>query len=178
MWKCRIVTKTSWKSKYENTIQYCFIFTRSLRCLISNKKWNECRFEMSCSTKDSITANDMSEMSHTESGAGSTSGCVLLGVTPPISTAPPTPDDEARSDRLRAALNALDVYETRDGMARRERVLARLAALVQQWATDDIGDNGSGGGQAHVFTYGSYRLGVATRGAGSCRCSPRAAPLR
>lgn len=104
----------------------------------------------------------------TMSSTGSTEK--YLGMTAPISLTPPDDGDRERTSRLVTALQPHGCFEGEQEMTHRMEVLATLNQLVKQWIKDlSIEKNmpptlaNTVGG--HVYTFGSYRLGVHNRGA-------------
>ncbi|SMR58968.1 unnamed protein product [Zymoseptoria tritici ST99CH_1E4] len=92
-------------------------------------------------------------------------GATQYGVSPPISTDPPKPQDLALSESLMEELKAQNNFESPDETKKRGDVLARLQKLLHQ-LVQIVGKQKklpneilkeSGG---KIFTYGSYRLGV------------------
>ena len=93
------------------------------------------------------------------------SGVKYLGVTEPVSTAAPTPADEKRTAELETFLQQAGRYESRSDKAHRETVLATLSGILNTWVRNvslslepPLTDPGCH--RAHVFSFGSYRLGV------------------
>lgn len=91
------------------------------------------------------------------------------GVTPPISEAMATPQDYKITENLIIAMRQENLYETVEGMKKREYVLASLNKLVREWIYEASLEHSmneeealsAGGG---IFTFGSYRLGVVAAG--------------
>ncbi|GAA6011631.1 hypothetical protein JCM8202_004094 [Rhodotorula sphaerocarpa] len=88
-----------------------------------------------------------------------------LGVTPPISVAPPSARDLEVSKTLIQELQDRGVYERPEEGRNREIVLARLDKLVKQFVYRSSLDHGLSEAKAReaggkIFTFGSYRLGV------------------
>ncbi|KAM1826139.1 hypothetical protein ACFX13_025526 [Malus domestica] len=92
------------------------------------------------------------------------------GVTKPISTAGPTEVDILRTLELEKFLVDAGLYETKEGVAKREEVLRRIEQIVKDWVkqltrlrgyTDQMVEDAN----ARIFTFGSYRLGVHGPGA-------------
>ncbi|KAF7456081.1 polyA polymerase [Cryptosporidium felis] len=91
------------------------------------------------------------------------------GVTPPISEAMATPQDYKNTENLIIAMRQEQLYETVEGMKKREYVLASLNKLVREWIYEASLEHSmneeeaisAGGG---IFTFGSYRLGVVAAG--------------
>ncbi|XP_020605131.1 poly(A) polymerase type 3-like [Orbicella faveolata] len=99
---------------------------------------------------------------------GQTQKC--YGITSPISLAGPKPGDIASTKALEESLKPYGVFETEEELQHRMVVLAKLNTLVKQWIIDtSLSKNmpesvaNSVGGK--IFTFGSYRLGVHTKGA-------------
>lgn len=93
-----------------------------------------------------------------------------LGVTSAISTAEPKPLDLKLSSDLEDVLRSYNVFEPESELQDRICVLQKLNSLAKQWIIDvSVSKNLSRsiaeqvGGK--IFTFGSYRLGVHTRGA-------------
>ncbi|PVD25757.1 hypothetical protein C0Q70_13417 [Pomacea canaliculata] len=93
------------------------------------------------------------------------------GVTSPISLAEPKQADLELSDKLEEALRPHGVFESEAEMAHRMEVLARINELVREWIKDvsrqknNIPESKINTFGGMVFTFGSYRLGVNTKGA-------------
>ncbi|GBM56970.1 Poly(A) polymerase alpha [Araneus ventricosus] len=95
---------------------------------------------------------------------------VTLGVTSPISTAYPKPDDIQRTKELEKVLRDYGLFESDEELAHRMEVLSKINQLVKQWIKEiSIKKNmppsvaETVGGK--IYTFGSYRLGVHTKGA-------------
>ncbi|XP_053102860.1 poly(A) polymerase gamma isoform X2 [Hemicordylus capensis] len=89
------------------------------------------------------------------------------GVTSPISLAPPRERDYLYTQKLTEALKPFGVFESEEELNCRSAVLGKLNNLVKEWIAE-VGENknfpsSSCGGK--IFTFGSYRLGVHTKGA-------------
>ncbi|NXF85631.1 PAPOG polymerase, partial [Eubucco bourcierii] len=92
------------------------------------------------------------------------------GVTSPISLAYPKNIDLIQTQRLIEAMEPFDVFEDEKELNHRFIVLGKLNNLVKEWITE-LGENknlppsvlSNVGGK--IFTFGSYRLGVHTKGA-------------
>lgn len=87
------------------------------------------------------------------------------GVTPPVSTALPTPEEVKLNDAMIEELRNQSSFETEDGVQKRRKVLATLQTIVQEFVyTVSIKKNMSEGmakdAGGKLFTFGSYRLGV------------------
>uniref|UniRef100_W5MQ36 polynucleotide adenylyltransferase n=1 Tax=Lepisosteus oculatus TaxID=7918 RepID=W5MQ36_LEPOC len=92
------------------------------------------------------------------------------GITSPISLALPKEADLVLTQKLTEALKPYGVFEEELELQRRILVLGKLNTLVKEWIRDisetknlpaSIIDNVGG----KIFTFGSYRLGVHTKGA-------------
>jgi poly(A) polymerase len=93
-----------------------------------------------------------------------------FGVSQPISMEPPTKAELQLTQKLEEELRAKNVYETEQELEIRLDVLRRINALVKAWVKRVSVEKGlppdqveKAGGK--LFTFGSYRLGVYTRGA-------------
>ncbi|XP_064195393.1 poly(A) polymerase type 3-like isoform X2 [Anguilla rostrata] len=93
-----------------------------------------------------------------------------FGITSPISLAPPKEADLMLTRKLVEALKPYGVFEEELELQRRILVLGKLNTLVKEWIRDmsetknlpaSVVDNVGG----KIFTFGSYRLGVHTKGA-------------
>ncbi|GIJ83497.1 hypothetical protein Asppvi_002320 [Aspergillus pseudoviridinutans] len=87
------------------------------------------------------------------------------GVTPPISTALPTPDELAANDDLISELKAQNNFESPAETERRKQVLQLIQRVTHEFVKVVSRKKGlspaaveAAGGK--IFTYGSYRLGV------------------
>ncbi|XP_068729674.1 poly(A) polymerase beta-like isoform X2 [Montipora capricornis] len=92
------------------------------------------------------------------------------GITSPISLAGPKPGDIELTKALEDSLKPYGVFESEEELQHRMAVLAKLNTLVKQWIIDiSLAKNMPEsvavlvGGK--IFTFGSYRLGVHTKGA-------------
>ncbi|XP_016069143.1 PREDICTED: poly(A) polymerase beta, partial [Miniopterus natalensis] len=94
----------------------------------------------------------------------------LYGISSPISLAAPRETDCALTQKLIETLKPFGVLEEEEELQRRILILEKLNSLVKDWIRE-IGESKSlppavvekVGGK--IFTFGSYRLGVHTRGA-------------
>ncbi|NXL82980.1 PAPOG polymerase, partial [Alectura lathami] len=92
------------------------------------------------------------------------------GVTSPISLAPPKPIDHIHTQKLLEAMKSSGVFEDEEEQNHRLLVLCKLNNLVKKWISE-LGESknlppslvAKVGGR--IFTFGSYRLGVHTKGA-------------
>jgi len=92
------------------------------------------------------------------------------GITSPISLAEPKPIDEELTQSLESTLREYGVFETQEEIQHRMVVLGKLNKLALEWIYDtSIKKNmpetiaKTVGGK--IFTFGSFRLGVHTKGA-------------
>uniref|UniRef100_A0A8C4XHE2 polynucleotide adenylyltransferase n=1 Tax=Erpetoichthys calabaricus TaxID=27687 RepID=A0A8C4XHE2_ERPCA len=92
------------------------------------------------------------------------------GITSPISLAPPKESDRSLTQKLTEALKPYGVFEEELELQRRILVLGKLNSLVKEWIKEisetknlpsSVIENVGG----KIFTFGSYRLGVHTKGA-------------
>ncbi|KAI8967549.1 Poly(A) polymerase central domain-containing protein [Mycotypha africana] len=93
-----------------------------------------------------------------------------LGVTPPISSAPPTEQELKLTDDLLKTLKDFGLFESEQEAQKRVVVLGKLDKLVKEFVykvsklkgfPDSLAREAGG----KIFTYGSYRLGVHGAGA-------------
>ncbi|NWR83038.1 PAPOG polymerase, partial [Furnarius figulus] len=91
------------------------------------------------------------------------------GLTSPISLAPPSDIDHMHTQKLIETMKPFGVFEDKEELYQRTTVLAKLNNLVKEWiselaesknlppsVTEHLGGK--------IFTFGSYRLGVHTKG--------------
>ena len=91
-----------------------------------------------------------------------------LGVTDPISLAGPKEFDIKASQELEKCLRSFDLFESDEMLTKRCMVLGQLNNLLKEWVRDvsakklpaHVADQMDG----KIFTFGSYRLGVHTKG--------------
>ena len=93
-----------------------------------------------------------------------------LGMTVPISLDGPKPQDVERTQALIKSLEPHGCFETEPELLHRLEVLATLNTLVKDWIKElsieknmpaEVAETVGG----HVYTFGSYRLGVHNKGA-------------
>ncbi|KAK5979478.1 Poly polymerase beta [Trichostrongylus colubriformis] len=104
-----------------------------------------------------------------ENGFGEARETPCLGVSQPISKALPDARDLRLTAQLVECLKNFNLFETDDEMHARIEVLRKLNSLVKSWVRKvsesklpaEMCENVGG----KLFTFGSYRLGVHTRGA-------------
>ena len=91
-----------------------------------------------------------------------------LGVTEPISLVGPKETDLKASSELEKCLRSYGLYESDDELNKRCQILSQLNKLLKEWVRDismkkmpaHLAENMDG----KLFTFGSYRLGVHTKG--------------
>ncbi|KAL3874951.1 hypothetical protein ACJMK2_037899 [Sinanodonta woodiana] len=95
----------------------------------------------------------------------------ISGVTEPLSYDEPKQFDLKLSKKLQAAMYPYGVFESEAEMARRMEVLHKINILVKEWIKDvsrrkhNIPESKIDSFGGKVCTFGSYRLGVHTKGA-------------
>ncbi|EDO48505.1 predicted protein [Nematostella vectensis] len=104
------------------------------------------------------------------STAGSNPPQKSFGVTSAISHAGPKPRDLELTKRLEEALIPYGVFESEDELQQRMIVLAKLNELVKEWIVEvsikkNMPENVAKTVGGKIFTFGSFRLGVHTKGA-------------
>lgn len=87
------------------------------------------------------------------------------GITGPLSSDPPKPEDEITTATLMAQLRAMNAFETEKESKLREKVLGRIQMLVRNFVKETYLAAGVSAEQAEqaggkIYTFGSYRLGV------------------
>ncbi|RUS80340.1 hypothetical protein EGW08_011909 [Elysia chlorotica] len=93
------------------------------------------------------------------------------GVTGPLSLTEPKPHDLELTDKLVEALKPHNVFESEGELNHRIEVLAKINDLMRAWIKDvsrqknNIPENLIDTFGGKVFTFGSYRMGVHTKGA-------------
>nr|XP_028580977.1 poly(A) polymerase gamma isoform X1 [Podarcis muralis] len=92
------------------------------------------------------------------------------GVTAPISLAPPREIDYIHTQKLIEAMKPFGVFEDEEELGRRIVVLSKLNSLVKEWIVEvaekkNLPSSVSSRCGGKIFTFGSYRLGVHTKGA-------------
>uniref|UniRef100_A0A8C5N1M1 polynucleotide adenylyltransferase n=1 Tax=Leptobrachium leishanense TaxID=445787 RepID=A0A8C5N1M1_9ANUR len=92
------------------------------------------------------------------------------GITSPISLASPKESDCTQTEKLIDTLRPFGVFEEEEELQRRILILGKLNNLVKEWIKEvsevknlpqSVIENVGG----KIFTFGSYRLGVHTKGA-------------
>jgi len=91
------------------------------------------------------------------------------GVSAPISTAEPKEIDIVLTKKLEACLSSFDLFESEEEMIHRVNVLSQLNDLAQKWIKTVSESKKTGDpvfqSNGKIFTFGSFRLGVHTKGA-------------
>ncbi|KAM6459618.1 poly(A) polymerase gamma [Liasis olivaceus] len=92
------------------------------------------------------------------------------GITSPISLAPPREIDYIYTQKLIEALKPFGVFEEEEELNCRLAVLSKLNNLVKEWVAEvaenkNLPSSASSRAGGKIFTFGSYRLGVQTKGA-------------
>ncbi|KAL1518214.1 hypothetical protein ABEB36_001872 [Hypothenemus hampei] len=95
---------------------------------------------------------------------------VTLGMTSAISAAPPKEIDLIKTTELEGTLSAFNIFETEQELNHRMLILGKLYSLVRQWIKDlsikcNMPENVAENVGGKVYTFGSYRLGVHSKGA-------------
>eukprot|EP01087_Luapelamoeba_hula_P004174 TRINITY_DN1411_c1_g1_i2.p1 TRINITY_DN1411_c1_g1~~TRINITY_DN1411_c1_g1_i2.p1 ORF type:complete len:851 (+),score=162.20 TRINITY_DN1411_c1_g1_i2:490-3042(+) len=91
---------------------------------------------------------------------------VRYGMTDPISVDPPTPRDIELTQELHSVLtNDFHLFESEENREKREMVLGRLHAIVNEWVKEEslakgLSEQTASEAGAKIYTFGSYRLGV------------------
>jgi poly(A) polymerase len=92
-----------------------------------------------------------------------------LGITSPISVTEPTDSDMQASRELEECLRAFGLFESDQEMEHRMNVLSKVNHTVQMWIKDmsakKMPKQNAELMSGKIFTFGSYRLGVHTKGA-------------
>ncbi|CAG2180870.1 unnamed protein product, partial [Oppiella nova] len=92
-----------------------------------------------------------------------------LGITSPISVTEPTDSDMQASRELEECLRAFGLFESDQEMEHRMNVLSKVNHIVQTWIKDmsakKMPKQNAELMSGKIFTFGSYRLGVHTKGA-------------
>ncbi|CAH1113254.1 unnamed protein product [Psylliodes chrysocephalus] len=93
-----------------------------------------------------------------------------LGMTSAISAAGPKPTDLIKTKELIETLKPFDVFESEQELNKRMHILGKLYNLVKQWIkevslTHNMPESVAESVGGKVYTFGSYRLGVHSKGA-------------
>ena len=133
--------------------------------------WSRSRKQHDMSTLVSVRpTSTMNTNSDNNNNTSSSSTSVRsYGITQPISTKAPDPSDFVATKSLEDTLRSYDYFESSEELSHRVQVLVRMNALVREWIqTVSLTKNippeiaHSVGGRVHTF--GSYRLGVHSKG--------------
>ena len=122
--------------------------------------------------RQTTTTTMKSSASNNPSGSDNNSPTPVrsYGITPPVSVKGPDPSDCIATDSLEETLRSYNYFESDAELSHRVEVMAKLDALVRKWIRNvsiaknvpaEIADTVGGG----VHTFGSYRLGVHSKGA-------------
>lgn len=115
-------------------------------------------------------SNNSQQQNNANSASSSSSSTKTCGVTSPISTAGPKPVDIQRTKELEESLKQYGLFESDMELDHRMEVLSKINELVKQWIRDvsikknmppSVAERVGG----KICTFGSYRLGVHTKGA-------------
>lgn len=87
------------------------------------------------------------------------------GITPPISTAPPTDKDLTQTASLQKCLEEYNLFESQEMLEKRIKLLNKLNDVLAVWVKDvsvakQIPEHVAKETNGKIFTFGSYRLGV------------------
>ena len=92
-----------------------------------------------------------------------------IGITSPISLSEPKESDIELSEELEQTLREFDLFESESEMNHRMNVLSKLNQFVQNWiesvSLKKLPSQNVSEIHGKVFTFGSYRLGVHSKGA-------------
>ncbi|XP_013401356.1 poly(A) polymerase type 3 [Lingula anatina] len=102
--------------------------------------------------------------------AGVDNATKYMGITSPISMVEPKPFDIELSKKLEDTLKPYGVFESEEELAHRIEVLSKINNLVRQWIHQvslekNMPESVAATVGGKIFTFGSYRLGVHTKGA-------------
>ncbi|CAG9771118.1 unnamed protein product [Ceutorhynchus assimilis] len=117
--------------------------------------WNIVNHSLSLNNKENKTSDD---------------SLITLGMTSAISAAPPKQIDLQKTKELEEALNGYDVFESEQELNHRMLILGKLYSLVKQWVKElsikcNMPENVAENVGGKVYTFGSFRLGVHSKGA-------------
>ncbi|NXN47107.1 PAPOG polymerase, partial [Rhinoptilus africanus] len=92
------------------------------------------------------------------------------GITSPISLAPPKDIDCVQTQKLVEAMRPFGVFEDEEEQNHRQVVLTKLNNLVKEWISElgeskNLPPSAAANVGGKIFTFGSYKLGVHTKGA-------------
>ncbi|RWR99137.1 poly(A) polymerase gamma-like protein [Dinothrombium tinctorium] len=119
-------------------------------------------------------------VANTNSNAKQQRNPQICGVSSPISILPPKEIDFQLTKKLKECLRSFDQFESEEEMNHRMQVLSSINELVMKWVQNvslqkkmppEIAAQMNG----KIFTFGSFRLGVHTKGAeiGTLLVAPR-----
>lgn len=100
---------------------------------------------------------------------GTTNQNKYPGITSPISVSMPKDVDFKLSNKLEDCLRSFNLFESDDEMNHRMQVLSQINELVQKWVqevslTKKMPPETATQMNGKIFTFGSFRLGVHTKG--------------
>ena len=108
----------------------------------------------------------MNGSSGTPNGSGASP---RYGMTEPIDKGGPSAEELKFTEKLEETLRSFDCFDTEEGLKKRITILRQLNDLVKRFvqriaqSRDPHGNNAKITGK--IYTFGSYRLGVHTKGA-------------
>lgn len=92
-----------------------------------------------------------------------------LGVSAPLDESSPKDEDLLFTKKLEECLRSFNLFESEEEMIHRVNVLSQLNDVAQRWIQEKSKSKNSAGDVLQVtgklFTFGSFRLGVHTKGA-------------
>ena len=121
-------------------------------------------------TVNSITNNGLTQINGTiANNNGNTMATKFLGITAPLSLAHPKPEDKEFTDKLEDCLRSFDLFETEEEMTKRINILSQINLLAKEFVQKvseqkKMPPEAAAQLNGKVFTFGSFRLGVHTRG--------------
>ena len=115
------------------------------------------------------TNNGSSQINGTIKSANGNSAKNYPGITAPLSTAFPKPEDYEFTRKLEETLRSYDLFETEEEMTKRIKILSQINLLAKEFVQKvseqkKIPPEAAALLNGKVFTFGSFRLGVHTRG--------------
>lgn len=123
---------------------------------------------ISDSTYSSNNRNNHSSQSRSRSSSAASTSSTTLGLSGPISVAEPKEIDNILTQKLEECLRAFDLFESEEEMDHRVQVISTLNDLVKKWVKDissaRIPPEHASEMNAKIYTFGSFRLGVHTKG--------------
>ena len=115
------------------------------------------------------TTTTMTTTTTTTDNTNSSAPTRSYGLTPPISLKYPDQSDHIATKNLEDTLRSYDYFESSEELSHRIQVMAKLNVLVREWIRQvSLAKNippdavETVGGRVHTF--GSYRLGVHSKG--------------